>query len=138
MGQTKRYNTKVKIGRGFSIAELKDAGLTMAFAETQAANVKRLTDYKSKLILFPSKEGKNVVKNGMIPDSTADKLKNVEQNITPSVFALPAVDKSVKSMAITKEMSEFKAYQKLRHERINKYYEGKRIKRAKDAEAAKK
>jgi len=154
MGQTKRYNTKVKIGRGFSIAELKDAGLTMAFAqtvgiavdhrrhnknaETQAANVKRLTDYKSKLILFPSKEGSNVVKNGMIPDSTADKLKNVEQNITPSVFALPAVDKSITSMAITKEMTEFKAYQKLRHERINKYYEGKRIKRAKDAETAKK
>ena len=85
-----------------------------------------MNDYKSKLILFPNKEGKNVVKNGQIPDSTADKLKNVEQNITPSVFVLPAIDNTVQTMAITKEMTEFKAYQKLRHERINKYYEGKR------------
>lgn len=154
MGQTRRYSSKVKIGRGFSIAELKEAGLTMQFAqtvgiavdhrrhnknaETMAANVKRLNDYKAKLILFPNKEGKGVVKKGLIHDSTADKLKNVEQNKSPSVFALPAKDTTVETMAITKEMQNFKAYQKLRHERINKYYEGARVKKAKDAEQAKK
>jgi len=47
-------------------------------ADTMAQNVKRLNDYKAKLILFPSKEGNKVVKKGMIHDSTADKLKNVE------------------------------------------------------------
>jgi hypothetical protein len=100
--------------------------------------VKRLNDYKAKLILFPNKEGKGVVKKGLIHDSTADKLKNVEQNVSPSVFALPAKDTTVETMAISKEMQNFKAYQKLRHERINKYYEGARIKKAKDAEQAKK
>jgi len=63
-----------------------------------------LNDYKAKLILFPSKEGKKVVKKGMIHDSTADKLKDVEQNTSPSVFALPAKDTSVQTMAITKDM----------------------------------
>lgn len=103
-----------------------------------ALNVKRLNDYKAKLILFPSKEGKKVVKKGLVHDSTADKLKNDDQNKTPSLFGLPPVDNSVKTMAITKEMQEFKPYQKLRHERINKYYEGKRVRRAKLAEEAKK
>jgi len=41
-------------------------------------------------------------------------------------------------MAITKEMTSFMSYQKLRHERINKYYEGKRVRKAKLAEEAKK
>merc|ERR1711990_151441 len=95
MGQTRRYSSKVRIGRGFSLAELKEAGLTLAFAQTvgiacdhrrhnknadtMAQNVKRLNDYKKKLILFPSKNRKNhVVKKGLIHDSTADKLKDVE------------------------------------------------------------
>merc|ERR1711907_292070 len=107
LGQTRRYASKVRIGRGFTLAELKEAGLTGAFAqtvgiavdhrrhnknaETMAANVARLNAYKSKLILFPAKEGK--FKKGEINDSTADKLGGVEQNITPSIFGLPPVDK---------------------------------------------
>merc|ERR1711907_458938 len=99
LGQTRKYSSKVRIGRGFSLAELKEAGLTGAFAqtvgiavdhrrhnknaETMAVNVKRLNDYKAKLILFPNKDGK--VKKGMIPDSTAAKLKNVEQVTKPSI-----------------------------------------------------
>jgi len=58
----------VKFGRGFSLAELKDAGMTPGYAQTigicvdhrrhnknaeyQATNVKRINDYRSKLTIF--------------------------------------------------------------------------------------
>jgi len=152
LGQTRRYASKVRIGRGFTLAELKEAGLTGAFAQTvgiavdhrrhnknadtMAQNVKRLNDYKAKLILFPAKEGQH--KKGLIPDSTAAKLQGAEQNVTPSVFGLPAVDKTSAPEPLTKEMLAAKVYQKLRCERTNKYYNGKRLLAAKKAEDAKK
>ena len=103
------------------------------------ANVKRLTDYKAKLILFPKHEGK--LKKGEIADSSKEKVKAAAQNKVSGVFALPAVVKGqgvVATEKITKEMAAVKVYQKLRQERINKRYEGMRIKRAKEAEEKKK
>jgi large subunit ribosomal protein L13e len=66
-GQTVRYNTKVRAGKGFTIAELKAAGLTQARAkqigvavdhrrtnksqESLDANVQRLKEYLSKLVI---------------------------------------------------------------------------------------
>ena len=41
-------------------------------------NTERLNTYKSKLILFPKKEGKP--KKGQINDSTAEVLKGVAAN----------------------------------------------------------
>ena len=143
-GMTRKYANKVKIGRGFSLQELKAAGLTGAFAqtvgiavdhrrhnknaETLAANVKRLNEYKAKLILFPAKEGK--FKKGMIPDSTADKLSKAKQNDL-SIFDPPKLDKTSPNEPITKEMTAVKVYQKLRAERTNARYNGARIARAK-------
>ena len=82
-GQTLRYCAKTKKGRGFSIQELKKAGLTARFArtigvsvdhrrrnkstETFDRNVKELEFYKSKLTLFPLKPNKP--KKGQINDS---------------------------------------------------------------------
>jgi len=151
---TQKYAGKVKFGRGFSLAELKEAKLTPAFAQTvgisvdhrrhnknadmQDANVKRLTDYKAKLILFPKHEGK--LKKGEIPDSTAEKVKAASQNEVTGVFALPVVDKTTgtEKSAISKEMKTQKTYLKLRQARIDQRYEGKRIMAAKKAEEAKK
>jgi large subunit ribosomal protein L13e len=151
MGMTRRYSSKVRIGRGFSLAELKAAGLTGAFAQTvgiavdhrrhnknadtMAKNVEKLNQYKKALILFPRKDGKHA--KGQINDSTADKLNNVEQNVTPALFNLPAVSKTSPNEAITKDMLATKAYQKLRIERTNKRYDGKRKLAAKKAEEAK-
>jgi large subunit ribosomal protein L13e len=72
--QTKRYNAKVRAGRGFSHEELKSAGIykkqarTIGIsvdhrrrnksAESLQSNVQRLKLYKSKLILFPRKLSK--------------------------------------------------------------------------------
>jgi large subunit ribosomal protein L13e len=103
----------------------------------QDANVKRLSDYKAKLILFPKHEGK--LKKGEIPDATKEKVKAASQVKASGVFALPAVDKSQgEKTAITKEMTAQKTYLKLRQARIDKRYEGKRIAAAKKAEEAKK
>ena len=150
---TQKYAGKVKFGRGFSLAELKEAKLTPAFAQSvgisvdhrrhnknadmQDANVKRLNDYKAKLILFPKHDGK--LKKGPIPDSTAEKVKSASQNKVTGVFALPAVDKSQgEKVAISKEMKDQKTYLKLRQARVDQRYEGKRIAAAKKAEDAKK
>ena len=83
-GQTIRYCTKTKKGRGFSLQEIKKAGLSVRFArtigisvdhrrknkssETLQKNVNELELYKSKIVLHPLKPNKP--KKGQINDST--------------------------------------------------------------------
>ncbi|KAI9347591.1 ribosomal protein L13e [Obelidium mucronatum] len=71
---TVRYNLKLRAGRGFSLDELKAAGINRKEAltigisvdhrrknrseEGLQANVARLSEYKSKLVLFPRKANK--------------------------------------------------------------------------------
>ena len=73
-GQTVRYNRKLREGRGFTLAELKEAGvgrkeaLSIGIAvdhrrrnlseEGKKLNVERLQAYKARLIVFPRKAGK--------------------------------------------------------------------------------
>ena len=89
-GCTRKYNAKLRYGRGFTLEELKAAKISPKFAQTvgicvdhrrhdvseegKQLNVQRLESYKSKLILFPRKAEKP--KKGDIADSTADKLKS--------------------------------------------------------------
>ena len=89
--QTQRYSAKVRLGKGFTLEELKAAGLTARFArtvgiavdhrrtnksaESLAANVARLEEYKTKLIVFPKKR-LSKVKNG---DSSAEECKAATQ-----------------------------------------------------------
>ena len=67
--QTVRYNRKLREGRGFTLAELKEAGISRKSArgvgivvdhrrrnlseEGKAVNVERLKAYKTRLIVFP-------------------------------------------------------------------------------------
>ena len=83
--QTQQHNAKVRLGRGFSLAELKaakipvplaktigisvDSRRTNKSAESLAANVARLTEYKAKLVLFPKKGTK--AKKGDTADAAA-------------------------------------------------------------------
>lgn len=71
---TFRYHTKVRAGKGFTLAELKASGLNKRFArtigiavdprrrnksiESLQTNAQRLKEYKAKLILFPVNEKK--------------------------------------------------------------------------------
>ncbi|PKU32723.1 60s ribosomal protein l13 [Limosa lapponica baueri] len=91
---TIRYHKKVRAGRGFSLEELKLAGINKKFArtigisvdprrrnkstESLQANVQRLKEYRSKLILFPRKPA--MPKKG---DSSAEELKMATQLTGP-------------------------------------------------------
>jgi len=46
-GQTIKYNRKVKLGRGFSLTELKEAGLGSAFARSVGIKVDHRRKNKS-------------------------------------------------------------------------------------------
>ena len=146
---TRRYASKIRFGRGFSLEEIRAAGLTPAFARTvgiavdhrrhgsnqlENANIQRLTTYKANLVLFPRVEGK--AKKGEIADSTT--RLDTPQNTTGRVLALPAVKPRVGLAALTKDLKSKKVYRSIREARINRKYEGKRIKRAKEAADKKK
>lgn len=88
------------------------------------------------MILFPRHEG--APKKGLINDSTADKIKAAAQNTATGVFALPKASTETTVEPLTKELKAANVYKKLRQERINKRYNGMRLKRAKEAEDKKK
>uniref|UniRef100_A0A7S1KLW3 60S ribosomal protein L13 n=1 Tax=Percolomonas cosmopolitus TaxID=63605 RepID=A0A7S1KLW3_9EUKA len=100
--ETVRYNMKARLGRGFSLQELKAAGIPPAFAKTIGIavdkrrknksqesldrNVARLNAYKEKLILFPRKAGQP--KKGPIADTTNIDDASVQQ-VSGNVLPLP-------------------------------------------------
>lgn len=111
---TQRYNAKVRLGRGFSLAELKEAGIAPKFARTIGicvdkrrtnksaeaftANVDRLKEYKAKLVLFPRRTAKP--KQG---DSSKEECAAAVQ-VVGNVMPLPATDKAVEFAEVTDEM----------------------------------
>ncbi|KAJ7900275.1 60S ribosomal protein L13 [Mycena olivaceomarginata] len=128
--QTVRYNRKVREGRGFTLAELKEAGIGRK--EARGVGIVRLLAYKSKLIVFPRKAGKP--KKG---DSTGDDLT---APTTRAAVPLPDAYPAEAPRKITAEEREFKAFRTLRTARANARHEGTRKARQakKDEEEANK
>ena len=147
---TQRSNYKVRLGRGFTVEELKEVGVSAAKARTigisvdkrrrnksveaKETNVLRLKEYMSKLVVFP--RGSKVKKG----DTPRDQLKNVAQNTHREIIPLPKADlTTVKARAITKAEKEASAYATLRKARVDRKMWGKRnlkaIEKAKAAEA---
>ncbi|RDX55757.1 60S ribosomal protein L13 [Polyporus arcularius HHB13444] len=141
--QTVRYNRKVREGRGFTLAELKEAGIGKKEArgvgivvdhrrrnlseEGKAVNVERLKAYKARLIVFPRNAKKP--KKG---DSTGDDLTAAT---TRATIPLPPSALPEAPRKITEEEREFQAYRTLRNERATARNEGKRkVREAKKAE----
>lgn len=148
-GQTLRYNSKIREGRGFTFAELKEAGVPRKAArglgivvdhrrrnlseEGKAVNVQRLKAYKERLIVYPKKAGKP--KKG---DSTAEELK---AETTRLALPLPPAVELEKPRKITTEEREFNAYRTLRDARAEQRHAGAkklREKKKEEEEAAKK
>jgi len=138
-----RYNTKLRAGRGFTIEELKAAGIGKKIArtigvavdhrrtnksvESLQANVQRLKEYRSRLILFPLK-----AKNPKKGDASAEELKLATQ-LRGVVMPIHQKVKKEKARKITDEEKKFKAYVTLRTERANQRLKGYREKKAREA-----
>ncbi|KAL7285382.1 60S ribosomal protein L13 [Trametes coccinea BRFM310] len=141
--QTVRYNRKIREGRGFTLAELKEAGIGKKEArgigivvdhrrrnlseEGKALNVERLKAYKARLIVFPRNAKKP--KKG---DSTGEDLS---APTTRASLPLPPSFVREEPRKITEEEREFKAYRTLRDQRAIQRNEGARkVREAKKAE----
>jgi len=140
---TVRYHTKVRAGRGFTLEEIKRAGLNRGFArtigisvdhrrknrslESLQQNVQRLKEYRSKLILFPL-NGKKTNKG----DSTPEEIKLASQLKGP-VMPIRQPARKEKARVPTEEEKNFNAFVSLRKARIDEKLVGIRAKRAKEA-----
>jgi len=142
---TQRYNMKLRLGKGFTLDELKEAKIPVKLAptigiavdhrrrnkcaESLKANVDRLKLYRSKLLIFPRKSGKKGVKKGDTPKS---ELQNVAQNTLKEIIPVPKPVLRVKARAITDAEKEKSVYKILKKARTDKHYDG--VKRKKAAE----
>ncbi|XP_053957826.1 60S ribosomal protein L13 [Anastrepha obliqua] len=139
---TIRYHTKLRAGRGFTLEELKGAGLTYGFArtigiavdkrrknkslESRQRNVQRLKEYKSKLILFPINEKK--IRKG---ESTLEECKLATQ-LKGDVMPIKKEQPVIEFREIAKDEQKFKAFATLRKARSDARLVGIRAKRAKE------
>merc|ERR1712130_291725 len=141
---TFKYNTKVRLGSGFTLDELKAAGINKKTArtigisvdyrrrnlsmESLQENTQRLKEYKSKLIVFPRKEGKQ--RKG---DATPEELKLVKQ-LNGDVLPLQKTFKPEKARVPTEEERNHKTFVALRQAGKNAKLFGKREKKKRELE----
>jgi len=142
--QTFKYNTRVRLGRGFSLDELKQAGINKNLArtigisvdhrrknrsvESLQENVQRLKKYKSKLIIFPKKLAKP--RKG---DATEEEMKMATQ-VPGTVMPIRARRfKKEKARAITAAERKHSVFNEMRMARSDARLVGKRAKKAKEA-----
>jgi len=146
-GQTVKYNSKVRAGRGFTLAELKSAKVNKHEArgfgisvdhrrknrnqEALSQNVERLKAYRAKLIVFPRNATSKRIKKG---DTDKEKRKAA---VAPKAQAAATV-KPLKSKArkITSQERETSARAVARKARTDALLWGRREKREKDKAAA--
>ncbi|KAJ3038581.1 60S ribosomal protein L13 [Rhizophlyctis rosea] len=144
-GQTAKYNRKLRAGRGFTLEELKEAGIRRQEARTIGiavdhrrrnrsteglnSNVLRLKEYKAKLIVFPKKANKP--KKG---DASAEEVKAATQLAAGALFPIVQSVQEDVSRPIG-EAPKVHAYAALRKARSDKKLKGIREKIAKEKAA---
>jgi len=153
---TIKYNHRVRLGRGFTLEELKGAGISRRYAptvgivvdarrqnlseESLKVNVARLKEYEKRLIVIPRRAGKN--KSGDASAADVKKIKKGEGLSSRVTLALPLPEVvAVKEIKKSDVDATENAYTKLRVARSDARLIGVREKRAKakvDEENAKK
>jgi large subunit ribosomal protein L13e len=149
-GQTLKYNSKVRAGRGFTLDELRSAkvnihearGLGISVdhrrknrnAEALSLNVDRLKAYRAKLVVFPRNATSKRIKKG---DADKEKRKNIAKQASIDV-AFPATVKEpkLKARKITATERDANVAAVLRKARTDALLWGRREKRAADKAAA--
>ena len=139
----------MRSGRGFTLEELKEAGIPAKLAQTIGIsvdhrrtnksveslqlNVQRLKEYKSRLIVFPRKGNKP-----RAGDASKEEIAQAQQ-LKGEIVARPAVEEAVTlGGKITDEMKAFRAYGSLRAARNEAKLLGKRLAKKAAEEAEKK
>ena len=139
MCPTRKYNTKSKLGRGFTLEELKGANISPKTAatigiavdhrrtnkseESYNKNVERLTAYKARLVVFPRRSGKKAASK---KDVDAKDSSSVAQ-LTDDLNKLPKTDDAITYGVVTDAMKANKAYEALREARNEAKLFGRRI-----------
>ena len=130
--QTQKYSAKTKLGRGFTLEELKGAELTARYARTIGIavdtrrtnrsveslnlNIARLNEYKNNLIVVSKKGGE------------ASKAEyDVATQHRGTVMPLPKKSGEIVMEEVTDEMKEVKAFTTMRLARNETKIQGYRI-----------
>ncbi|KAM3176423.1 60S ribosomal protein L13 [Hymenolepis weldensis] len=132
---TRRYNMKVRAGRGFTLQELKAVGLSVPIArsigiavdhrrrnlsmEGLNRNAARLRHYMGKVILF------NKAKILPVPCHIGELQKTKQRNALPGIHQKYVFEKARK---ITDDDKNYSAFHAIRQHRANKRLAGKRMK----------
>ncbi|XP_066987347.1 large ribosomal subunit protein eL13 [Macrobrachium rosenbergii] len=138
-----RYHIKKRLGKGFTLEELKGAGLNKRYAMTIGIavdhrrtnksmqslqrNVRRLKEYKSKLILFPLK-----VNKPRKADSSPQELAMAQQ-LVGEVLPLHPQSITEASRKVSKRDKTYSCFNALKSERSTARNWGKRAKKAQEA-----
>jgi len=141
-----RYNLKMRIGRGFTLAEVKKAGLCAGFAksigiavdprrrsksmETLQLNAQRLKEYKARLVLFPTKP-KRKLKKGEATEKERALAAQIKGPLMP-LKKYNSVMSSRKAIIPTDDMKKGSVFAALRKARADVRLVGKRAKKSKD------
>lgn len=143
---TFRYSGQKRLGRGFSLEEIKKVGLNADFArtigisvdhrrtnksvESLQRNVQILKAYLDKLILLPKNpKAPKKGRNGVLSDATD--TSNLVQNTHQTVVPLKTQALREKPSKVLPEMNQFRAHKQLRLERTNQKWAGKRAEKLK-------
>jgi len=147
---TQKHSSKTRLGRGFSLAELKAAKITPQFAnavgiavdhrrtnksaDSLLLNVQRLESYKAKLVVFPKKGNK--AKAG---DTAESAVRSAATQSGKKLLAMPSKTIAAFEFApVDDKMKQANAYQEIRHVRNSLRLEGIRAKLKKERDADKK
>lgn len=134
---TQRYNAKVRLGRGFSLAELKAAGITPRYARSVGiavdprrisrseeglnVNVARIKEYLGKLVVFPKKRA-----SPKAGDASPEEMAGATQ-YSGVVMPLAGKSSEIEIADVTDEMKSFKAFTTMRVARQETKVAGYRV-----------